>query len=152
MLMTPLHGVCEVVERSELEILGQVQVFYVLRPLDEPGLLKLPQKSLDAGVRPLLERADLESRLKEPMGEVEIPQLRPHQRLEAWLAALRQDDPMVRRRVLWQMGQVRSREKKLSPPEEQLGQRVKAAYQREIEMVLGVDTPTAERLAEESTC
>lgn len=150
-LMTPLHGVCEIVERTEQEILGKAQVFYVLRPLDEPGLLKLPQRSLDAGVRPLLGRAALESVLYSPLENVEIPQMRPHQRLEGWLSELRRvDSGAVRRRVLWQMAQVRQRERKLSPPEEALCERVRAAFQREIELVLGVDAPAAELLAREA--
>jgi len=149
-LMTPLHGVCEVVERMRQEILGQTQAFYVLRPLDESGTLKLPARSLDAGVRPLLEKRTMEDMLHASLDDVEIPQLRPHQRMDLWYTGLKAADPLARRRILWQMMQVRQRERKLSPAEEQLCGRVKQALLREMRLVLDLDEPGAETLLDES--
>lgn len=150
-LVTPLHGVCEIMERAEQEILGHVQVFYVLQPLDEPGLLKLPQKSLEPGVRPLIDEEGMRDLLTAPMGDTVVPQLRPHQRVEAWLADLKQGCPRVRRRVLWQMGQVRLRERKLSPVEDLMCERVLTSFRREVEIVLDVDGDEARRLVEDAT-
>lgn len=148
-LVTPLHGVCEVVERTELEILGRVQLYYVLRPLDEPGLLKLPQNSLEPGVRPLLEASDMRALLETPRDDAEVPYLRPHQRLDAWLGELKQGCPRARRRVLWEMARVRERERKLTAVEEALWERVHSAFRREIVLVLGLDEEAALQLVNE---
>lgn len=148
--MTPLHGVCQVIERSLQEILGQTAEFYVLRPLDEPGLLKLPRRSLDAGVRSLMTQDELRAVLDIPLDDQEVPTARPHQRLDAWLHELRRGEPMVHRRVLWQMSEVRKRERKLSASEEQLCARVYAALKREIEMVLDLSEDEAAQVLESS--
>lgn len=150
-LVTPLHGVCEIVERTEQEILGQVQVFYVLQPFDEPGLLKLPQKSLEPGVRPLIDEAGMHALLTSPLDSTEVPETRPHQRLESWLIDLKRGCPRVRRQVLWQMAQVRVRERKLSPVEDLLCERVLASFRREVEIVLRVNEDEARRLVEGAT-
>lgn len=150
-LVTPLHGVCRILERTEQEILGQVQAFYVLRPLDEPGLLKLPQRSLEPGVRKLVDPDEMRDLLLSPLQDVEVPQLRPHQRLEAWMQSLKQGCPRLRRRVLWQMGQVRTRERKLTPAETVLWERAQSAFRREVEIVLEVDEDTAMHLVNEAT-
>lgn len=149
-VIDPLHGMCEILAAEEQEILGTRSLYYVLKPEGEAGVLKIPVSATVAhGVRRPLSRRQLQQLLHVPMDPSTLPHDKPHQRFKAWIDLLRTGDAEAGRRVLWEAQRVQA-DRKLSPQEVELRERVSMAFHQEVQAVMGLDEEQTGRFIEKA--
>jgi len=149
-VIDPLHGMCEILAAEEQDILGMRSLYYVLKPHGEQGVLKIPAAVITAhGVRRPLSRRQLQQLLHVPMDPSTLPHDKPHQRFKAWIDMLRTGHAEAGRRVLWEAQRVQA-DRKLSPQEVELRERVSLAFRQEVQSVMGLDDEQTGRFVQKA--